>query len=65
MVSQGAACHSGKKYRSHVLKAMNVDHVVASTAIRISLGLTTTFEEVDAFAKLWILYYNKQQKNQR
>ena len=41
-VSSGAACSSGKVGRSHVLDAMGVSPGLASGAIRVSLGWSTT-----------------------
>lgn len=52
-VSAGAACSSGKVKTSHVLGAMGVGGSAAGEAIRVSLGWTTTAEEVDAFAVAW------------
>lgn len=52
-VSAGAACSSGKVKTSHVLGAMGVDAAAAGQAIRVSLGWTTTADEVDAFATAW------------
>jgi cysteine desulfurase len=48
-VSAGAACSSGKVRPSPVLKAMGVSDTAASEAIRVSLGWTTTAEEIDLF----------------
>lgn len=48
--SSGAACSSGKVKRSHVLEAMGVAPDLASCAIRLSLGPTTT--EADLFRVL-------------
>jgi cysteine desulfurase len=45
-LSSGSACSSGKVQSSHVLKAMGVDKAQASGAIRISLGWSTTEDEV-------------------
>ena len=52
-VSAGAACSSGKVARSHVLEAMGWDEALSSGAIRVSLGLETTREEVERFAAAW------------
>ena len=46
-VSSGAACKSGSAHPSHVLLAMNVPAAVAQTAVRFSLGRTTTDAEID------------------
>eukprot|EP00941_MAST-03F_sp_MAST-3F-sp1_P005752 g5752.t1 len=48
MASAQSACHSGATGRiSHVLKAMNIDEKLAGGAMRISLGVYTTEEDVD------------------
>lgn len=48
-VSSGSACSSGKVARSHVLDAMGVAPDLARGAIRISLGWTTTADDIDRF----------------
>ena len=53
-VSAGAACSSGKVARSHVLAAMGVEEVLSTGAIRVSLGWSSTEEEVEMFAQAWI-----------
>jgi len=45
--SAGAACASGALEASHVLLAMGLDPAEARTALRLSLGHTTTDAEVD------------------
>lgn len=52
-VSAGAACSSGKVGRSRVLEAMQLGEVVAEGAIRVSLGPTTTHEDIAAFLAAW------------
>jgi cysteine desulfurase len=52
-VSSGSACSSGKVAPSHVLKAMGVDPDLARGAIRVSLGFSTTDEDVDCFLAAW------------
>jgi cysteine desulfurase len=52
-VSSGAACSSGKVAPSHVLAAMGVAATLALGAIRVSLGPTTSEDEVDFFLKAW------------
>ena len=47
-VSAGAACASGAVEPSPVLTAMGVDRDVATCAVRLSMGRTTTRDEVDA-----------------
>ena len=52
-VSAGSACSSGKVRASKVLLAMGLDDLSASSAIRVSIGPTTTKEDVLRFAKIW------------
>jgi cysteine desulfurase len=52
-VSSGSACSSGKVAASHVLAAMGVGRELASGAIRVSIGPTTTENEVDSFIEAW------------
>jgi cysteine desulfurase len=52
-VSSGAACSSGKVAPSHVLAAMEVSPEFARGAIRVSLGYSTTEDEIRAFLKAW------------
>jgi cysteine desulfurase len=47
-VSAGAACASGAVEPSPVLSAMGVPRDLAVCALRLSMGRTTTAEEVDA-----------------
>lgn len=50
-ISSGSACSSGKVRESHVLKEMGVSD--AGSAIRVSLGLETTDEDIDTFIRVW------------
>ncbi len=52
-VSAGSACSSGKVKVSRVLKAMGLDDEAAASALRVSLGLETTEDEVMRFAQAW------------
>jgi cysteine desulfurase len=52
-VSSGSACSSGKVAASHVLAAMGLPSDLASGAIRLSLGPTTTPQDLDFFLKAW------------
>jgi cysteine desulfurase len=61
-ISAGSACSSGKVRASHVLRAMGYDDDIASSAIRVSLGLDTTKEHVLRFAQTWL---DKRDKHQR
>jgi cysteine desulfurase len=53
-ISAGSACSSGKVSASTVLRAMGFDDETASCAIRVSLGLETTKDEVLRFAEAWL-----------
>ncbi|HQG39794.1 MAG TPA: aminotransferase class V-fold PLP-dependent enzyme, partial [Spirochaetales bacterium] len=48
MISTGSAC-SSKHTERRVLNAMNIDKKISQGAIRISLGPSTTQEQIDAF----------------
>jgi len=63
-VSAGAACSSGKVERSAVLDAMGVDPALAGSAIRISLGWTTTPEEVERCVTAYCAIARRQGKGQ-
>lgn len=52
-ISAGSACSSGKVKASTVLQAMGYEAAQAACAVRISLGLETTKEEVLRFADRW------------
>ncbi|WP_169568779.1 cysteine desulfurase family protein [Sneathiella limimaris] len=58
-VSAGSACSSGKVKASHVLTAMGADEDAAGEAIRISLGRSTSPEEIDKFIEVWQKLYKK------
>ncbi|RAP42846.1 aminotransferase [Rhodovulum viride] len=53
-VSAGSACSSGKLRPSRVLTAMGLGEDVAASAIRVSMGLGTTEEDVRRFAEAWL-----------
>lgn len=59
-VSAGSACSSGKVRASRVLRAMGYGEAEAGQAIRISIGPTTTEDEVLRFAEVWTAAYRKQ-----
>jgi cysteine desulfurase len=65
MVSSGSACSSGKVAKSHVLRAMGIADDVAETAIRVSLGWTTTEADIDRFIAAWTAVYRRTQTNVR
>jgi cysteine desulfurase len=52
-VSAGSACSSGKVGSSHVLAAMGLRPEVAGGAIRVSIGVQTTDQEIAAFLNAW------------
>jgi len=49
-LASGSACHSAVTQPSHVLEAMGVDEQLALNAVRVSLGMNNTLQEVDALA---------------
>jgi cysteine desulfurase len=56
-VSAGSACSSGKVTRSAVLTAMGTDPAEAETAIRISCGWNTIFEDIERLIAAWQALY--------
>ncbi|MGI9188307.1 MAG: cysteine desulfurase family protein [Gaiellales bacterium] len=52
-VSAGSACASGDPQPDPVLGAMGIDQVLARGAVRVTLGPTTTAEEIDALVAAW------------
>ena len=58
-VSAGSACSSGKVRASRVLRAMGFDEAAAASAIRVSLGWTTTEDDVLRFVDAWLAQYRK------
>ena len=62
-VSAGSACASGKTGPSAGLAAlaaaMGFDAGLAGDAIRVSLGPTTTMDEIDRFARAWAGLHDK------
>lgn len=61
-ISAGSACSSGKVRQSRVLRAMGFDDKTAGSAIRVSIGPTTTEEEVTAFAETWSRLYQRRRE---
>jgi cysteine desulfurase len=62
-VSAGSACSSGKVNKaSRVLLAMGYDEEAASSAIRVSMGPTTTEAEIMGFANTWIEHYRRRKR---
>ena len=58
-VSAGSACSSGRARPSRVLAAMGLGPEVAASAIRVSIGPTTTREDVLRFAAAWERHYRR------
>jgi cysteine desulfurase len=52
-VSSGSACSSGKVQPSHVLQAMGFGPALAQGAVRLSLGCSTSSEDVDRCLEAW------------
>ena len=52
-VSAGSACSSGTLKKSRVLDAFGVPDDVAARTIRVSIGWSSTSDELDAFAEAW------------
>jgi cysteine desulfurase len=52
-LSSGSACSSGTVKFSHVLKAMGYEEIPDRAALRISLGWTSTQNDVDEFITVW------------
>ena len=52
-VSAGSACSSGTLKKSRVLDAFGVDDETASRTVRVSLGWSTTPQELERFASAW------------
>jgi cysteine desulfurase len=50
-MAAGAACHAGGNEPSHVLKAMGVSDDLALSTLRLTVGRTTTAEEIDTAAR--------------
>jgi cysteine desulfurase len=50
-VSSGSACSSGKVGPSHVLAAMGVPSELSECAMRLSLGWSSTADDVEGFLK--------------
>jgi cysteine desulfurase len=63
-VSSGAACSSGKVAPSHVLKAMGVPEELAECALRVSLGWSSSDDDVAAFLKGFAEVLGRHQRRQ-
>jgi cysteine desulfurase len=53
-VSSGSACSSGKVQPSHVLEAMGYGPDLAQGAVRLSLGWSTTPQDIDRCLEAWL-----------
>ena len=53
-VSAGSACASGTLKQSRVLEAFGVEPEVAARTIRVSMGWSTTAQEIRRFTDTWI-----------
>lgn len=51
--SMGSACHSGSAEPSHVLKSMGLSSIDALNSLRVSMGYSTTEDEVDLFCEVF------------
>ena len=58
-VSAGAACSSGKVGHPHVLDAMGVEEELLKSAVRVSLGWSSTEDDVNRFVESWSRAYRK------
>jgi cysteine desulfurase len=61
-ISAGSACSSGKMRASRTLLAMGHSPEAAASAVRVSLGLETTREDVLRFAEAWCERRMKQRR---
>lgn len=52
-VSAGSACSSGTLKKSRVLESFGIDDETAARTIRVSLGWSTTPEQLERFAQAW------------
>jgi cysteine desulfurase len=64
-VSSGSACSSGKVQPSHVLGAMGLSPAQAQGAVRLSLGWSTSEEDIDLTLKAWRKLANTLLKDER
>jgi len=52
-ISAGSACSAGVVSKSYVLQEMGIDGEEISCAIRVSVDISNTFEDVQEFCKVW------------
>jgi len=58
-ISTGSACHSGSAEPSHVLSAIGLNREEAQSSIRISMGYSTTEDEIDHFCNVFPRVYQR------
>jgi cysteine desulfurase len=62
-LSTGAACASGKRSPSHVLKAMGLENSAIHSSIRFGLGRFTTLQEIEsATAQIAVAVHSLEEK---
>lgn len=61
--SVGSACQAGATEPSHVLNAMGLSQVEAFSSIRLSMGYSTTQEDVERFIKVFPDVYSRVRKD--
>jgi cysteine desulfurase len=59
MVSTASACQSESTEPSHVLKALGIDFLEALSSVRISMGYSTTEDEIELFMKVFPEVYER------
>jgi len=60
--SSGSACMTDSELPSHVIRSLGKSSDIANSAIRISLGRYTTWEEINSFQEEFISVVNKIQR---
>ena len=58
-ISAGSACAAGRVEAPYVLTAMGVPEDLAICAVRVSLGWTTTEDDMDKFMEAWCALYER------
>ena len=58
-ISAGSACSSGSNKSSRVLRSIKTTPDFLDSAIRVSLSIENTKEEIDKFLKIWSEFYNR------
>lgn len=62
-VSAGSACSSGKVKVSHVLEAMGATKPILGNSLRVSLGQTTTEQDINRFIDTWRRLFERARVN--